>query len=38
MAIYSLKRPQLLEERCLIGGQWMDGEEKIAVRNPQPTR
>ena len=34
MAIYKLKRPQLLEERCLIGGQWVNGEEKIAVRNP----
>ena len=34
MAIYNLKRPQLLEERCLIGGQWMDSEAKIAVRNP----
>jgi len=34
MTIDTLKRPQLLEERCLIGGQWVEGAEKIAVRNP----
>jgi len=34
MAIDTLKRSQLLEERCLIGGQWVEGAEKIAVRNP----
>ncbi len=34
----SLKRPDLLREACLIGGQWLDGAEHHVVRNPATGR
>jgi succinate-semialdehyde dehydrogenase / glutarate-semialdehyde dehydrogenase len=30
----NLQRPELLEQRCLVGGGWIDGPQKFEVRNP----
>ena len=34
MTTLKLARPDLLETRCLIGGEWRDGPDKLVVRNP----
>ncbi len=34
MTSLKLRRPDLLEHRCLIGGEWLDSAQKIEVRNP----
>ena len=34
MVAIKLKRPELFETRCLIGGQWVTDNRNISVRNP----
>ena len=34
MSQLKLQRPELLEQRCLVGGEWLDGPDKFDVRNP----
>jgi len=34
MNAMKLNRPELLETRCLIGGEWVKGDRSFAVRNP----
>ena len=32
--MWNLKDPSLLREQCYIDGQWLGGEQTIAVTNP----
>lgn len=34
MSQLKLQRPELLEQRCLVGGEWIDGPRMFEVRNP----
>ena len=34
MSQLKLQRPELLEQRCLVGGEWIDGTRTFEVRNP----
>ncbi len=34
MTTISLRRPELLETRCFVGGDWVNAEQTFAVRNP----
>src|SRR3954454_3773798 len=34
MSVIELRRPELLETRCLVGGEWVSGERTFSVSNP----